>query len=125
MKIRTRQVTLIGIAALTLGYGALVMSQGKPTHKSKANPDHPSGAFNPQSVKRLAGTQNFTLQRVRDYHYAGGNVDCPHCKDMYCSLLRPPAMGAVITDIQTTAQQPVANNHWYRCQVAANCGRPE
>jgi hypothetical protein len=72
-----------------------------------------------------ATTENFTLQRARDYHFVAGDVGCPDCKDMYCSTLQPAASGAKIISIETVAQRPTRNNHWYRCQIAVNCGRPE
>jgi hypothetical protein len=68
---------------------------------------------------------NFTLQRVRDFHYSGGDVDCPHCKDMFTARLTPPLAGAVIISMTVTARRPTKNNHWYRCGVETQCGRPE
>jgi len=71
------------------------------------------------------GTQDFTLQRARDYTHTGGNVDCPNCKDLYSATLNPPVAGAKILSMVVTARRPTTNNHWYRCQVEAKCGRPE
>jgi hypothetical protein len=125
MKLWVRLAVVALAIPMCVGITYSLRSQEATKPKSKANSNHPSGAFNPEKVKPLAGKQDFTLQRVRDYHYSGGNVDCPQCKDMYSAYLTPPAPGAKITAISTTAQRPVANNHWYRCQIKADCGRPE
>jgi hypothetical protein len=76
-------------------------------------------------IKSPSGAQDFTLQRARDFTYTGGNVDCPNCKDMFSALLKPPVAGATILSMVVTARRPTTNNHWYRCQVEAKCGRPE
>jgi hypothetical protein len=70
-------------------------------------------------------TQDFTLQRARDYTHTGGNVDCPNCKDMFSATVSPPVAGATIVRMDWLARRPTNNNHWYRCQVEARCGRPE
>jgi hypothetical protein len=125
MKLLIRLAALAAAIAICISFTYSLHSQDtKSTTKSKANPNHPSGAFNPDSAKALAGSQNITLQRARDYHHSGGNVDCPNCKDMYSALIVVPG-GAKITAISTTGQRPTANNHWYRCQKQASCGRPE
>jgi hypothetical protein len=77
------------------------------------------------SFNATPGTQDFTLQRARDYQHTGGNVDCPNCKDLYSATLNPPVAGAKILSIQTLRQRPEQNRHWYRCQVESRCGRPE
>jgi len=74
---------------------------------------------------RPPGTQDFTLQRARDYTHVTGNVDCPNCKDLYSALVKPPVAGAKIVSMEVTGRRPATNNHWYRCQLEAKCGRPE
>jgi hypothetical protein len=75
--------------------------------------------------KAPPGTQDFTLQRARDYTRTGGNVDCPNCKDLFSATVNPPAVGDTITSMEVTGRRPEDNNHWYRCQVEVRCGRPE
>jgi hypothetical protein len=126
MKLWARFMVAAVAMAMCVGFTYSLHSQATKTKfKSNANANDPSGAFNSDKINRLAGKEDFVLQRVRDYHYSGGNVDCPNCKDMYTAVLTVPAPGAKITSISTTAQRPAANNHWYRCQVKADCGRPE
>jgi len=95
--------------------------------QTTASESHTTSRHQQVSTSQAApsSTENFTLQRARDYHFVAGNVDCPNCKDMYCSTLHPNAMGAKIISIETVAQRPTSNNHWFRCQFAAKCGRPE
>jgi hypothetical protein len=113
-------VSTITCAGLTFS----LRSQDKES-KPNTNPKHPSGAFEPEKSKAVAGTLDFTLQRVRDFHYSGGNVGCPKCKDMFTARIAPPVPGAVITSVTVIARRPPNNNHWYRCQVEVSCGRAE
>jgi hypothetical protein len=83
------------------------------------------GVFQGLANGQAVTTENFTLQRARDFTFAGGNVDCPNCKDMFCARLQPGTAGATVVSIKTIAQRPARNNHWYRCEEAAKCGRPE
>jgi hypothetical protein len=69
-------------------------------------------------------TFKITLQRGRDYSHVGGDVDCPNCKDLYCAAL-PLNGGTTFVSVQYLGGRPTKNNHWYRCQVQADCGRPE
>jgi hypothetical protein len=71
----------------------------------------------------VAASQNLTLTRSRDYRYAGGNIGCPNCKDMFCATFAPPVITATITS--TTFLRSRNSGHWYRCQVQHMCGRPE
>lgn len=111
-------------AVFCVSFTYFLNSQEQPK-KPNTNPNHPSGAFNPEKFKPKAGTQDFTLQRVRDFHFAGGPVDCPNCKDLFVAHIAPPMVGAIIDSVIVTARRPAKNNHWYRCQVEAQCGRPE
>jgi len=91
----------------------------------KLNPSHPSGAFDIDTSRFPQVTQNFTLQRARDFHVAGGPVDCPNCKVLMVATIRPSAPGAKIVSIRVAARRPTSNNHFYRCQHEASCGVPE
>jgi hypothetical protein len=70
----------------------------------------------------LAGSETLTLSRSRDYHLAGGNIDCPNCKDLYCSTFGPSA-GKTITATRFLRMR--SQGHWYRCQIQLSCGRAE
>jgi len=103
----------------------LAAAAAQVQNKPDTNPNHPSGAFHPESATPKLATEPFTLYRVRDYHYSGGNIGCPKCKDMYSALVTPPTPGAVIVAIRWIRRRPPTNNHWYRCQFEVECGRPE
>ncbi|HXP51026.1 MAG TPA: hypothetical protein VN922_13795 [Bacteroidia bacterium] len=108
---------------LLLWVATLAIAQ-KPVNTPQSNAN---STQEKESIAQAAPvtTENLTLQRARDYHFVSGNIGCPDCKDMYCSTLRPAAAGAKIVSIETVAQRPTRNNHWYRCQAAVSCGRPE
>lgn len=115
-------VSMIGLISLVYSQDTAKKTKTSP----KTNPKHPSGAFIPKDFQAYAaGNIVFTLQRVRDFHYSGRNVDCPNCKDMFTARIAPPVVGAVITSVAVVGRRPGFNNHWYRCQVEAECGRPE
>ncbi len=124
MKRLTRFSMAVALLTVCIGFAYSLHSQDART-KLKMNANHPSGAFNPEKVKAIAGTQDFTLQRARDFHFTAGPVDCPNCKNMFSALVAPPAPGAKITSITWLQRRPPDNNHWYRCQEEAKCGRPE
>jgi hypothetical protein len=111
---------------LFLAFALCALGDGniKPKKVTPRAPKYPTQKVDPKTYPKEA-EQIITLQRARDFFYAGGNIGCPDCKDMYCSTVRTPSAGSLITSIQTVAQRPTTNNHWYRCQVAAQCGRPE
>jgi hypothetical protein len=119
----TPQLRLASSAVLTACVLFTYSSSSQTAYKSKANPNHPSGAYDADKIRAAAPavTHRYTLQRARDYQYAGGNVDCPNCKDWYHSLIVIPG-GGKITAIQWIARRPTVNNHWYRCFVEARCG---
>jgi len=99
-----------------LAFSVLVLSSVVPSSYAEKTDDRP---------KADRGAMSLTLVRSRDYHYASANVDCPNCKDMYCATVEPPSRGEHIVSIEWIRRRPVNNNHWYRCQVEAKCGRPE
>jgi hypothetical protein len=105
MKLRTRLALGVVSIAGCLGFSYSL-------HSRSLSPSQPA-------------TQDFTLQRARDYTHVGGNVDCPNCKDLFSATLTPPMAGAKIISIVWLRRRPTVNNHWYRCQAEAKCGRPE
>jgi hypothetical protein len=112
------------VVYFAVGFVSMLSSQDAPK-KPQTNPKHPSGAVVTKGFQPRTGTLDFTLQRVRDFHYSGGDVDCPNCKDMFTARIAPPVAGTVITSVTVIARRPTSNNHWFRCQVEARCGRPE
>src|SRR5438270_5543624 len=120
----SRYFQAAGAIVVCAAFLSLVYSQGSTT-KDQTNPKNPSGALHPEKFAAKAGAIDFTLQRVRDFHYSGGNVDCPNCKDMFTARITPPVPGALVTSVTVTARRPNTNNHWYRCQKESRCGRPE
>lgn len=112
-----------GLKSVTAQSGVVRPDSGP--HPPEVNLDDPSGAKirDPSKFPRMKTT--FTLQRARDFHYFGGNLDCPKCKDGFVARIAPPAPGARIITVTWLARRPVANNHWYRCGVEAKCGVPE
>lgn len=127
MRLRPRLAIASAIALCTIFTHSLFAQTPPPvTYKSKANPNHTSGAFTPEKARAAASTvtQKYTLQRARDYHHGPSPVDCPNCKDYFYALIVVPG-GAQVTSIQWLARRPTVNNHWYRCEVEAKCGTPE
>lgn len=121
---RQRRLAIAVVLATCVVFTYSLLSQ--TTYKSNASPDHQSGAADAEKARAAApsATHQYTLQRARDYHYGGGNVDCPKCKDWFYSLIVIPG-GAKITSIRWMARRPTVNNHWYRCGVESDCGRRE
>lgn len=100
--------------------------QGATTNAKQAQPRKDTidtSKFKAEYANVVLHDDTLTLVRNRDYKNMAQTVDCPDCKDLFCSDFRSPHPGARIVGADFIRNR--TDGHWFRCQVQASCGRPE